>query len=90
MDSAFLLLLLAVFSGFSCLLSALISSTSKAKDFFAGPSFASKRVFPPVWIWQFLCNQPCCGVVLVAVVTPQIPYYLMVVRKGWDRIKTHI
>jgi hypothetical protein len=46
MDSAFLFLLLAVFSGFNCncLLSALISSkrTRKAKDFFPGPALASK------------------------------------------------
>jgi hypothetical protein len=46
MDSAFLVLflLLAVFSGFncSCLLSALISSKRKAKDFFLGSALASK------------------------------------------------
>jgi hypothetical protein len=38
MDSAFLFLLLAVFSSFHCLLSALISSKRerKAKDFFLG------------------------------------------------------
>jgi hypothetical protein len=42
MDSAFLFLLLAVFSGFNCLLSALISSKKKAKDFFPGPAFVSK------------------------------------------------
>jgi hypothetical protein len=41
MDSAFLLFLLAVFSGFNCLLSALISSKKKAKDFFPGPALAS-------------------------------------------------
>jgi hypothetical protein len=43
MDSAFLFLLLAVFSGFNCgyLLSALISSQRKAKDFFPGPALAS-------------------------------------------------
>jgi hypothetical protein len=49
MDSAFLFLLLAVFSGFnySCLLSALISSKRKrkAKDFFPGPGLASKQAF---------------------------------------------
>jgi hypothetical protein len=45
MDSAFLFLLLAVFSGFNCsyILSALISSKRKAKDFFAGPALASKQ-----------------------------------------------
>jgi hypothetical protein len=37
MDSVFLFLLLAVFSGFNCILSALISSKRKAKDFFTGP-----------------------------------------------------
>jgi hypothetical protein len=44
MDSAFLFLLLAVFSGFNYLLSALISSkrTRKAKDFFLGPALSSK------------------------------------------------
>jgi hypothetical protein len=44
MDSAFLFLLLAVFSGFNCLLSELISSkrTRKAKYFFPGPALASK------------------------------------------------
>jgi hypothetical protein len=44
MDSAFLFLLLAVFSGFNCLLSALISSKRqrKAKDFFPGSALASK------------------------------------------------
>jgi hypothetical protein len=42
MDSAFLFLLLAVFSGFNCILSALISSKRKAKDFFPGPALASK------------------------------------------------
>jgi hypothetical protein len=45
MDSSFLFFLLAVFSGFNCLLSALISSKRKmkAKDFFLGPVFASKQ-----------------------------------------------
>jgi hypothetical protein len=42
MDSAFLFLLLAVFSGFNSLLSALISSKSKAKDFFPDPDLALK------------------------------------------------
>jgi hypothetical protein len=47
MDSAFLFLLLAVFSGFNCILSALISSNSKgkAKDFSPGPDLASKQDF---------------------------------------------
>jgi hypothetical protein len=47
MDSVFLFLLLTVFSGFNCLLSALISSrrTRKAKDFFLGPALASKQAF---------------------------------------------
>jgi hypothetical protein len=36
MDSAFLFLLLAVFLGFNCFSSALISSKRKAKDFFPG------------------------------------------------------
>jgi hypothetical protein len=45
MDSAFLFLMLAVFSGFNCLLSALISSkrNRKAKDFFPGSALASKQ-----------------------------------------------
>jgi hypothetical protein len=45
MDSAFLFLLLAVFSGFNCLLSALISSkrNEKANKFFPGPALASKQ-----------------------------------------------
>jgi hypothetical protein len=45
MDSAFLFLLLAFFSGFNCLLSALISSKRqmKAKDFFPGPALASNQ-----------------------------------------------
>jgi hypothetical protein len=44
MDSAFLFLMLAVFSGFNCLFSALISSKMKmkAKDFFLGSALASK------------------------------------------------
>jgi hypothetical protein len=42
MESAFLFLLLTVFSGFNCLLSALISSKRKAKDFFPGTALASK------------------------------------------------
>jgi hypothetical protein len=47
MDSAFLLLLLAVFSGFNCLLSVLISSKRKqqAKDFFPVLALASKQAF---------------------------------------------
>jgi hypothetical protein len=47
MDSAFLFLLLAVFSGFNCccLLSALIYSERKAKDLFRGPALASKQAF---------------------------------------------
>jgi hypothetical protein len=45
MDSAFLFLLLAVFSGFNCILSALISSKRKAKDYFPGPALASKQAF---------------------------------------------
>jgi hypothetical protein len=49
MDSAFIFLLLAVFSGFNCsfLLSALISSKKKrkAKDLFLGPALASKKAF---------------------------------------------
>jgi hypothetical protein len=42
MDSAFLFVLLAVFSGFNCLLSALISSKRiwKSKGFFPGPTLA--------------------------------------------------
>jgi hypothetical protein len=43
MDSAFLFLLLAVVSGFNCLLSALVSTKSKAKDFFPGPALSSKQ-----------------------------------------------
>jgi hypothetical protein len=42
MDSDFLFFLLAVFSGFHCLLIALISPKRKAKDFFQGPALASK------------------------------------------------
>jgi hypothetical protein len=49
MDSAFLVLflLLAVFSGFNCLLSALIYSkrTRKAKDIYLGPTLFSKQAF---------------------------------------------
>jgi hypothetical protein len=49
MYSAFLalFLLLAVFSGFngSCLLSVLISSKRKTKDFFSGTALASKQAF---------------------------------------------
>jgi hypothetical protein len=45
MDSAFLFLLHAVFSGFNCLFSALISQKRKAKDFFLGPALASKKAF---------------------------------------------
>jgi hypothetical protein len=48
MDSAFLFLLLVVFSGFNCLLIALISSKRKAKDFFLGPAFASNKTFSAV------------------------------------------
>jgi hypothetical protein len=45
MDSAFFFLVLAVISGFncSCLLSALIHSKRKVKDFFPGPALASKQ-----------------------------------------------
>jgi hypothetical protein len=42
MDSAFLLLL-AVFSGFNCLLRAIIISKRMAKDFFPAPALASKQ-----------------------------------------------
>jgi hypothetical protein len=42
MDSVFLFLMLAVFSGFNFLLSALISLKSKAKDFFPVPALVSK------------------------------------------------
>jgi hypothetical protein len=45
MDSAFLFLLLAVFSGFNCLLSPFISSKRKAKDFFQVSSLPSKQAF---------------------------------------------
>jgi hypothetical protein len=50
MDSAFLLSLLAFFSVFNYLLSALISSKSKkkAKDFFPSPALASKLAFSAV------------------------------------------
>jgi hypothetical protein len=48
MDSAFLFLLLVVFSGFKCLLSALISLKRKPKDFFPSPYLASKKVFSAV------------------------------------------
>jgi hypothetical protein len=41
MDLSILFLLLAVFSGFNCLLSALFSSKRKSKDFFPGPDLAS-------------------------------------------------
>jgi hypothetical protein len=48
MDSAFLVLFLlladfSVFTDFKCLLSALISSERKAKDFYPGPALASKQ-----------------------------------------------
>jgi hypothetical protein len=43
MDSAFLLLKLTVLSGFNCLLSTLISSKRKAKEFFPDPAMASKQ-----------------------------------------------
>jgi hypothetical protein len=58
-----LFILLAVFSGFNFLLSALISLKRKAKDFFLGPALDSKQdlLFSAVYIWQLLCNQPCCG-----------------------------
>jgi hypothetical protein len=42
MDSAFLFLLLAFFSGFSCLLSKLTSLKMKAKAFFLDPDLTSK------------------------------------------------
>jgi hypothetical protein len=49
MDSAFLVLflLLAIFSGFNCLLSALISSKRqrKAKDFSPSPALASELTY---------------------------------------------
>jgi hypothetical protein len=47
MDSSFLFLLLAVFSGFTCLLSALIYSkrARKTKGFFPGPALASKQAY---------------------------------------------
>jgi hypothetical protein len=67
MDSAFLVLflLLAVFSGFNCLLSTLVSSKRKmkAKDFFPGSALASKQalLFFCCLNLQSLCNQPCCG-----------------------------
>jgi hypothetical protein len=43
MDSAFLFLLLVVFSGFNFLLSALITSKKEAKDYFPGSALASKQ-----------------------------------------------
>jgi hypothetical protein len=45
MDSAFLFLLLAIFSGFNCLLSAFVSSKWKAKVLFPGSALASKQAF---------------------------------------------
>jgi hypothetical protein len=56
MDSTFLFLLLKDFLGFncSCVLSALIASTRKAKDFFPGTAWASKQAFSIVLIWQLL------------------------------------
>jgi hypothetical protein len=45
MDAAFVFLLLAVFSVFKCHLSALISLKRKTKDYFPGPSLASKQAF---------------------------------------------
>jgi hypothetical protein len=74
MDSVFLFLLLAVFSDFYYLLSELISSKRqrKAKDFFPGPSLASKQAF-------FCClNLENCStisrivVVLVTIVKPHV------------------
>jgi hypothetical protein len=44
-NSAFLLLLLAVFSGFNYLLIALFSSKRKARDFFPGSDMASNQAF---------------------------------------------
>jgi hypothetical protein len=44
-DSAFLFMLLAVFSGLYCFLSAFISSKKKAKEFFPDQALASKRAF---------------------------------------------
>jgi hypothetical protein len=66
MDSAFLFLLLAVFSGCdcTCLLSASISSKMNAKEFFPGSAMASKQAFfcyfslaialQPAVLWLFL------------------------------------
>jgi hypothetical protein len=59
-DSAlsFLFLLLVIFSGFNCLISALMSSK---RFFFLVLYSAWKRDFYVIWTWQSLCNQPCCG-----------------------------
>jgi hypothetical protein len=50
MDSAFLLMLLAIFSGFNRLfpLGILTSSKKKTKDFFPGPTLASKQAFSAI------------------------------------------
>jgi hypothetical protein len=72
MDSAFLFLLLAVFSGFNCLLNALISSKRKAKDFFPGQSLASKKFFFMLFEFGNCSAISRVVVVLVTILTPHI------------------
>jgi hypothetical protein len=74
-DSVFLFLLLAIFSGFNCILSALMSSKRKrkAKDFFPGPALASKKAFFCCLNLAINCSAIShVVVVLITMVTPHV------------------
>jgi hypothetical protein len=111
MDSAILFLLFAVFSGFNCLLSALISSKSKQEGqrLLSWFSFGFKASLVLFLLFKFgNCSEiRLVVVVFVTIVTPHVGplmilrrlayttgnrciyfYYLLVVRKDWDRLCT--
>jgi hypothetical protein len=82
MDSAFLFLLLAVFSGFNYLLSALISSKRKrkAKRLLSGSSFGFKASLFLVFKFGNFSAISRVVVVLVTIVTPHVGP-LMILRR---------
>jgi hypothetical protein len=79
MDSVFLFLPLAVFSGFNFLLSALISSKRMAKDFFLGVALLQSEPFTLLKIVNFSTISRVV-VVLVTIVTPYVGP-LMILRR---------
>jgi hypothetical protein len=69
-DSTFISLFYKTFSGFNCLLRALVSSKTKAKDFLPGTDLASKQTFFCYFIFG---NCPTICSILIVLLTIMAP-----------------